>query len=199
MKIERDRVAWFCHSCDQGSAEKYDQPEGGGELGRSRRYTITSTRAAGCYFRHCGSSRSTGRSNFVSAPDPTRKNGRSRACGSSRSSCPELIDDLALEHVVFVVEGERDVLTLRSHGVPATCNPMGAGKWWPEFNDILAGADVVICGDNDEPGRNHVAACRAQPRAGRQAAARARSRDDLAGDRAKRRRDRLVQDRRRHG
>ena len=34
---------------------------------------------------------------------------------------------------------------------------MGAKKWWPEFNKILAGADVVICGDNDEPGREHVA------------------------------------------
>jgi predicted transcriptional regulator len=33
---------------------------------------------------------------------------------------------------------------------------MGAGKWWPEFNEILRGADVVICGDNDPPGRDHV-------------------------------------------
>jgi hypothetical protein len=31
-----------------------------------------------------------------------------------------------------------------------------AGKWWPEFNEILRGADVVICGDNDQPGRDHV-------------------------------------------
>ena len=69
---------------------------------------------------------------------------------------PELIADIAAERVVFVVEGEKDVDTLRDHGVPATSNPMGAGKWWPEFNTILLGADVVICGDNDEPGRNHV-------------------------------------------
>jgi hypothetical protein len=34
---------------------------------------------------------------------------------------------------------------------------MGAGKWWPEFNEIFRGADVVICGDNDKPGRDHVA------------------------------------------
>jgi hypothetical protein len=61
-----------------------------------------------------------------------------------------------LERIIFIAEGEKDANTLRSHGVPATCNPMGAGKWWPEFNDILRGADVVICGDNDEPGRKHV-------------------------------------------
>jgi hypothetical protein len=69
---------------------------------------------------------------------------------------PELIDAVALGHVVFVVEGEKDVLTLRDHGVPATTNPMGAGKWRPEFNKIFRDGDVVICGDNDDPGRNHV-------------------------------------------
>src|SRR5271154_3291872 len=33
---------------------------------------------------------------------------------------------------------------------------MGAKKWWPDFNRIMAGADVVVCGDNDAPGREHV-------------------------------------------
>src|SRR5262249_57976708 len=70
---------------------------------------------------------------------------------------PELLEDLAQGRVVFVVEGEKDVLTLRRHGIPATCNPMGAGKWWPEFNEILRGADVVLCGDHDQAGRDHVA------------------------------------------
>src|SRR5436853_2060705 len=55
--------------------------------------------------------------------------------------------DIAADHVVFVVEGEKDVETLRGQGVPATCNPMGAGKWWESFNDFFRNADVVICGD----------------------------------------------------
>ena len=70
---------------------------------------------------------------------------------------PELVADIARGIAVFVVEGEKDVDALRRRGIPATCNPMGAKKWWPDFNKILAGADVVICGDHDEPGREHVA------------------------------------------
>jgi hypothetical protein len=69
---------------------------------------------------------------------------------------PELIEDIALEHVVFVVEGEKDVLTLRGLNIPATTSPMGAGKWREEFNEFFRDADVVVCGDNDEPGRAHV-------------------------------------------
>ena len=35
-----------------------------------------------------------------------------------------------IDHVrMFVVEGEKDVDTLKDLGIPATCNPMGAGKW----------------------------------------------------------------------
>jgi putative DNA primase/helicase len=34
---------------------------------------------------------------------------------------------------------------------------MGAGKWMPEYNDALAGRDVVILPDNDKSGREHAA------------------------------------------
>jgi DNA primase len=57
----------------------------------------------------------------------------------------------------FFLEGEKDVNTLRARNIPATCNPMGAGKWRDDFGPIFDGADVVICGDNDQPGRDHVA------------------------------------------
>jgi hypothetical protein len=70
---------------------------------------------------------------------------------------PELIEAVALGRAVFVVEGEKDVELLRSRGVPATCNAMGAGKWRDEYDNFFNDADVVICGDNDEPGRKHVA------------------------------------------
>jgi hypothetical protein len=69
---------------------------------------------------------------------------------------PELIEAIALGHMVFVVEGEKDVITLGDFGVPATTNPMGAGKWREDFNEIFRDGDVVICGDNDKPGRAHV-------------------------------------------
>ncbi|PZU95642.1 MAG: hypothetical protein DI527_00405 [Chelatococcus sp.] len=63
---------------------------------------------------------------------------------------PELVDDLAHERTIFFVEGEKVVDRLRDElGVPATCNPMGAGKWWEELTPFFADADVVFLPDND--------------------------------------------------
>jgi hypothetical protein len=50
---------------------------------------------------------------------------------------------------------ERDADTLVDNSMHATCNPGGAGKWRPEYCEMLRGADVVIVPDNDEPGRRH--------------------------------------------
>lgn len=63
----------------------------------------------------------------------------------------------AREHgrTLFVVEGERDVLTLAGAGVPATTNVGGAGAWLPHYNEVLAGLNVIVVADNDEPGRRH--------------------------------------------
>lgn len=67
----------------------------------------------------------------------------------------ELIEAVAQELLVFVVEGEKDADALAALGVPATCNAMGAGKWPDELTEYFKGADVVILPDNDEPGRKH--------------------------------------------
>lgn len=56
---------------------------------------------------------------------------------------------------IFIVEGEKDVESLRDLGLTATCNPMGAGKWKSIYDRYFGGSDVVIIPDNDEPGRNH--------------------------------------------
>lgn len=68
---------------------------------------------------------------------------------------PELIEAIATDHFVVVVEGEAKVDFLASRNVPATCNAAGAGNWKSEHSKFLRGADVVILPDNDEPGRNH--------------------------------------------
>ncbi len=65
---------------------------------------------------------------------------------------PELLKS---KDVVFIPEGEKDVDNMRSLGLTATCNPMGAGKWRPEFSKYLKGHDVIIIPDNDVPGQNH--------------------------------------------
>lgn len=62
---------------------------------------------------------------------------------------PELMEAIADERLIFVVEGEKDVDNLTERGVPASCNAGGAGKWPDELTQYFAGADVVIISDND--------------------------------------------------
>jgi hypothetical protein len=69
---------------------------------------------------------------------------------------PELIEDLAAERTVYIVEGEKAVDYLRSQGIPATCNPMGAKKWDASLTKWFEGADVIVVADNDRAGREHV-------------------------------------------
>ncbi|MGH3114571.1 MAG: AAA family ATPase, partial [Gaiellaceae bacterium] len=71
---------------------------------------------------------------------------------------PELLAAVARGETVYVVEGEKDVQALERVGLVATCNPMGAGKWRPEYAETLRGAArVVVIPDADEPGRRHAA------------------------------------------
>jgi putative DNA primase/helicase len=59
--------------------------------------------------------------------------------------------------IVFVVEGEKDVETLRSQGFVATTNAGGASApWLPAFTDSLRGREVILIPDNDPPGRARV-------------------------------------------
>jgi 5S rRNA maturation endonuclease (ribonuclease M5) len=59
--------------------------------------------------------------------------------------------------IVFVVEGEKDVETLRSHGFAATTNAGGAkAPWLASFTETLRGREVVLIPDNDAPGRARV-------------------------------------------
>lgn len=56
---------------------------------------------------------------------------------------------------LFIVEGEKDVDSLFSLGIKATCNVCGAGKWKPNYTEFLKGRAIVIIPDNDGPGRRH--------------------------------------------
>jgi len=68
---------------------------------------------------------------------------------------PYRLPELLKASRVFIPEGEKDVETVRSHGLVATTNSNGAGKWQPEFARYFEGKDVVILPDNDDPGRKH--------------------------------------------
>jgi 5S rRNA maturation endonuclease (ribonuclease M5) len=58
--------------------------------------------------------------------------------------------------IVAVTEGEKDADSLIEIDIVATTNCGGAGKWRDDYSKVLRGKDVIVFGDDDEPGRNHV-------------------------------------------
>ena len=68
---------------------------------------------------------------------------------------PELIQAVKRDRWILIVEGEKDVLALKGHGLAATCNSGGAGKWEANFAQYFSNAKVCILPDNDEAGRDH--------------------------------------------
>ncbi len=68
---------------------------------------------------------------------------------------PEVLEAVASERRIFIVEGEKDADTLAEMGYPATTSPMGAGKWRESYAEPLTGAEIVILPDNDDAGRVH--------------------------------------------
>lgn len=65
---------------------------------------------------------------------------------------------LKAAQTIWIVEGEKDVHSLEAAGVIATTNAGGAkAPWLPQYTATLAGKDVIICGDSDQPGQEHAA------------------------------------------
>ena len=155
-----DGVVWYCHACKEGGGEPFEQrrwaakSDGLGPIKAVFDYTDEGGKRLfqALRFEPVGKPKT-----FRQRTGPDQEKWSIDGVRIVPFRLPELIEDIAADHVVVVVEGEKDVDTLRAHGVPATCNPMGAGKWWGSFNEIFRDADVVICGDNDQPGRDHVA------------------------------------------
>jgi P4 family phage/plasmid primase-like protien len=69
---------------------------------------------------------------------------------------PYNLQVLANSESAFLVEGEKDVETLREMGIVATCSPDGAGKgkFKKELAQWFKGKTVCIVPDNDETGRS---------------------------------------------
>jgi 5S rRNA maturation endonuclease (ribonuclease M5) len=91
-------------------------------------------------------------------PDPSAKSGWAWRLGDARRvlyRLPKVIAAVADGKVIYVVEGERDVHTLEAQHLVATCNPGGAGKFKPEFAEVLRDANVAIIADKDGPGQAH--------------------------------------------
>ncbi|MCI0802943.1 MAG: DUF3987 domain-containing protein [Chloroflexi bacterium] len=65
------------------------------------------------------------------------------------------VESASPDEMVWEVEGEKDADELRSRGLIATCNPMGAGKWREHYNETFTGRTVVVIPDYDKAGNDH--------------------------------------------
>ena len=70
---------------------------------------------------------------------------------------PQVLQAIAEDKVIHLVEGEKDVLALESVGLIATTAPMGAGNFAKADVTPLFGADVVVIIDNDPAGQKWAA------------------------------------------
>ena len=66
------------------------------------------------------------------------------------------LPEITKAKTVWICEGEKDVENLVTLGYEATCNVGGAGKWLDGYTETLAGKDIILCGDGDEPGKKHI-------------------------------------------
>jgi len=70
------------------------------------------------------------------------------------------LPEVNMSEAVLILEGEKDVDTAYRLGLPpgfaATTSPLGAGQWRSEYSESLRGKRVVICPDNDLPGKQHM-------------------------------------------
>ena len=57
---------------------------------------------------------------------------------------------------VYVVEGEKDVETMKRNGFISVCSAHGAGsgKWLPQYTEALKSRNVIVIPDNDTQGKN---------------------------------------------
>lgn len=94
-------------------------------------------------------------------PDPSKPGGWNYSLqGVERPlyRLPEVLKAKAEGRTIYLCEGEKDADNLRElFHVCATTNPGGINVWAKHYSDILAGANVVILPDNDEPGRKGAA------------------------------------------
>jgi hypothetical protein len=103
-------------------------------------------------------------------PDPAKKHGKAwrKPDGFQHVlyKLPDVVEAIECGATIYVCEGEKDVDSAVKAGLYATCNPGGAGKWWPSLTEQLRGASrVVIVADNDEAGNAHARRVKGELRA----------------------------------
>jgi 5S rRNA maturation endonuclease (ribonuclease M5) len=159
IKIDERGVCWHCNHCGWSGPEKGSS--GNGSAGNpATTYDYYDAHGV-LQFQKVRAYDKAGEK-FFWIRRPNRAGGWINGAGKANTKIlyrlPELIEAIASERVVAVVEGEKDTDRLRSIGIPATCNAQGASepgmapKWTKAHSEQLRGADIVVLNDNDEPG-----------------------------------------------
>ena len=82
-----------------------------------------------------------------------------RQTGNTKGHSLFHADEIGDAKTVYVAEGEKDVLAIKSAGGAAVCPPQGAGQKNLDRYDwsVLRGLHVIVIQDKDDPGREHAA------------------------------------------
>src|SRR5262245_40474624 len=155
VEAKRDGVVWYCHQCEEGGGEKFEGIEGGNgkDLGKPTAIYDYDDENGKRLFQVLKFEPLNAPKTFKQRTDPNQKKWSIKGVRRVLYRLSELNAAIGAEHVVLVVEGEKDVETLRRHNVPATTNPMGAtteekqakgSGWLNSYSETLRGADIVL-------------------------------------------------------
>ena len=129
VKLGRDSVAWFCHHCDRGGREHFEQSR---RDNKSAKGDALGPIKAVYDYNDEGGTRLFQVLRFEPLNGPKefrQRTGPDQEIWSIKGVCivpfmlPELLADMGQGRTVFITEGEKDVLSLRARGVPATTIP----------------------------------------------------------------------------
>lgn len=165
LTINIDSSKWFCHACNKGGApinlymevKGVDFKTAMSELGMNTRSDEKKIAATYDYTNEAGHLLYQVVRYIPKTFKQRRPNGKGGWTWSilGIQHVPYNLIEVLKAEMVCIVEGEKDVETLRQMGVVGTTNSGGAGKWRPELSFYFKGKDIVIIPDNDEPGKKH--------------------------------------------
>ena len=160
VTIEGDgRVRWGCNHCDFTGPEKGSGKDGNGRGDAQHAATYDYTDADGALlFQKVRNPPGSAQRFWQRRPDG--KGGwinNTKGVRKVLYRLPELLEAIASERTILVVEGEKDADSLRRIGIPATCSPDGASdirqgrKMARAHSESLGGADIVVIPDMTTP------------------------------------------------
>jgi 5S rRNA maturation endonuclease (ribonuclease M5) len=83
-------------------------------------------------------------------------NGEARPTMEGVARVPYRLPEVLKAEIIWIVEGEKDADTLAALHIVATCNAGGAKKWDAAWSHYFTDKEIILCGDNDEKGREHI-------------------------------------------